>query len=41
MLPEGHRLHVVLAGISRGFSAVNIRKFVLQTAGPAADLVEL
>ena len=28
MLPEGHRLHVVLEGISRGFSAVNIRKFV-------------
>jgi pilus assembly protein CpaF len=24
MLPEGHRLHVVLEGISRGFSAVNI-----------------
>ena len=34
MLPEGHRLHVVLEGISRGFSAVNIRKFVL-TRGPA------
>lgn len=28
MLPDGHRLHVVLEGISRGFSAVNIRKFV-------------
>ena len=28
MLPEGHRLHVVLEGISRGFTAVNIRKFV-------------
>jgi len=27
MLPDGHRLHVVLEGISRGFSAVNIRKF--------------
>lgn len=26
MLPDGHRLHVVLQGISRGFSAVNIRK---------------
>jgi len=40
MLPEGHRLHVVLEGISRGWTAVNIRKFVL----PAArlhDLVEL
>lgn len=26
MLPEGHRLHVVLEGISRGFSALKIRK---------------
>ena len=26
MLPEGHRLHVVLEGISRGFSAVNRRQ---------------
>ncbi|KAA1422493.1 hypothetical protein FE697_015275 [Mumia zhuanghuii] len=26
-LPGGHRLHVVLEGISRGFAAVNIRKF--------------
>ena len=26
MLPAGHRLHVVLDGISRGFSAVNIRR---------------
>ncbi len=32
MLPDGHRLHVVLEGISRGFSAVNIRKFVLKAA---------
>ena len=32
MLPEGHRLHVVLEGISRGFTAVNIRKFVLKAA---------
>ncbi len=40
MLPEGHRLHVVLEGISRGFSAVNIRKFVLR-AGRLRDLVEL
>ena len=40
MLPEGHRLHVVLEGISRGFSAVNIRKFVLR-AHRLADLVEL
>ena len=40
MLPEGHRLHVVLEGISRGFSAVNIRKFTL-TASALTDLVEL
>ncbi len=40
MLPEGHRLHVVLEGISRGFSAVNIRKFVLRAAR-LADLVDL
>ena len=40
MLPEGHRLHVVLEGISRGFSAVNVRKFVLRAAR-LADLVEL
>ena len=40
MLPEGHRLHVVLEGISRGFSAVNIRKFVLR-ASRVSDLVEL
>lgn len=40
MLPEGHRLHVVLEGISRGFSAVNIRKFVLR-AGQLDDLVAL
>ncbi|GAA1964766.1 ATPase, T2SS/T4P/T4SS family [Nocardioides panacihumi] len=40
MLPEGHRLHVVLEGISRGFSAVNVRKFVLR-AVRLADLVEL
>jgi pilus assembly protein CpaF len=32
MLPQGHRLHVVLEGISRGFSAVNIRKFVVRAA---------
>jgi hypothetical protein len=32
MLPQGHRLHVVLQGISREFSAVNIRKFVLKAA---------
>ena len=40
MLPEGHRLHVVLEGISRGFSAVNIRKFVLKAAR-LQDLVSL
>jgi pilus assembly protein CpaF len=40
MLPEGHRLHVVLEGISRGFSAVNIRKFVLRAAR-LRDLVDL
>jgi pilus assembly protein CpaF len=40
MLPDGHRLHVVLEGISRGFSAVNIRKFVLRAAR-LSDLVEL
>jgi pilus assembly protein CpaF len=40
MLPDGHRLHVVLDGISRGFSAVNIRKFMLRAAR-LADLVEL
>jgi pilus assembly protein CpaF len=40
MLPEGHRLHVVLEGISRGFSAVNIRKFVVR-ASRLRDLVEL
>ena len=32
MLPDGHRLHVVLEGISRGFSAVNIRKFTLRAS---------
>ena len=40
MLPEGHRLHVVLDGISRGFTAVNIRKFVLRAAR-LGDLVQL
>jgi pilus assembly protein CpaF len=40
MLPEGHRLHVVLEGISRGCTAVNIRKFVLNAAR-LHDLVEL
>ena len=34
MLPDGHRLHVVLDGITRGFSAVNIRKFVAAGAPP-------
>ena len=32
MLPQGHRLHVVLEGISRDFAAVNIRKFLLRAA---------
>jgi len=40
MLPDGNRLHVVLEGITRGFSAVNIRKFSLR-ASRLADLVEL
>lgn len=40
MLPGGHRLHVVLDGISRGFSAVNIRKFVAK-ASSLADLIGL
>jgi pilus assembly protein CpaF len=40
MLPDGHRLHVVLEGISRGFTAVNIRKFVLRAAR-LGDLVDL
>ncbi|MDX6325073.1 MAG: pilus assembly protein CpaF [Nocardioidaceae bacterium] len=40
LLPGGHRLHVVLEGISRGFSAVNIRKFVVK-AGHLDDLVNL
>ncbi len=40
MLPSGHRLHVVLDGISRGFSAVNIRKFVVK-ATRLRELVEL
>jgi pilus assembly protein CpaF len=40
MLPQGHRLHVVLEGISREFAAVNIRKFVLKAAR-LGDLVRL
>lgn len=40
MLPGGHRLHVVLEGISRGYSAVNIRKFVAR-AHSLDDLVTL
>jgi pilus assembly protein CpaF len=39
-LPDGHRLHVVLEGISRGFTAVNIRKFTVRAAS-LSDLVEL
>lgn len=40
MLPGGHRLHVVLDGITRGFTAVNIRKFVAK-ATDLDGLVEL
>ncbi len=40
MLPAGHRLHVVLEGISREFAAVNVRKFVLKAAR-LSDLVQL
>ena len=40
MLPGGHRLHVVLEGISRGYSAVNVRKFVVRAA-QLDDLVRL
>ena len=40
MLPSGHRLHVVLDGITRGYSAVNVRKFVAK-ASRLADLVAL
>jgi pilus assembly protein CpaF len=39
-LPQGHRLHVVLEGISSGFCAVNIRKFVVR-ASRLRELVEL
>lgn len=40
LLPGGHRLHVVLEGISRSYTAVNIRKFVVK-AGRLEDLVDL
>ncbi|QIK65611.1 CpaF family protein [Nocardioides sp. HDW12B] len=40
LLPGGHRLHVVLDGITRGFTAVNIRKFVVKAAH-LDDLVAL
>ncbi len=40
LLPGGHRLHVVLDGIARGFHAVNIRKFVVR-AGQLGELVAL
>ena len=40
LLPGGHRLHVVLEGISRDFAAVNIRKFVAR-AHSLEDLVTL
>jgi pilus assembly protein CpaF len=34
MLPEGHRLHVVLEGISRGFSAVNLDRETAASRNP-------
>ena len=40
MLPSGHRVHVVLNGISRDFIAVNIRKFIVK-ASRLSELVEL
>jgi pilus assembly protein CpaF len=40
MLPDGNRLHVVLEGIARGFTPVNIRKHTLR-ASRLADLVDL
>lgn len=40
MLPGGHRLHVVLEGISRGFTAINIRKFGTRVS-TLDDLVSL
>ncbi|MFS3128085.1 CpaF family protein [Nocardioides sp. Bht2] len=40
LLPEGHRLHVVLQGIAHGFTAVNIRKHTMRAAR-IDDLVEL
>lgn len=39
-LPDGSRLHVVLAGIARGAMAVNVRKF-LPGAASLGSLVEL
>lgn len=39
-LPGGHRLHVVLEGISRDFAAVNIRKYVARAAC-LTDLIDL
>jgi pilus assembly protein CpaF len=39
-LPGGHRLHVVLQGISRDFAAVNIRKYVAR-AESLHDLIDL
>lgn len=39
-LPDGSRVHVVLAGVSRSFTAVNIRKFSVRPTR-LADLVEL
>ena len=39
-LPGGHRLHVVLEGISSDFAAVNIRKFIVR-ASRLSELVAL
>jgi pilus assembly protein CpaF len=39
-LPGGHRLHVVLQGISRDFAAINIRKYVAR-AESLHDLIDL
>lgn len=40
MLPGGHRLHVVLEGVARGFTAINIRKFGTRVS-KLDDLVSL
>lgn len=40
MLPGGHRLHVVLEGVARGFTSINIRKFGTRVS-QLEDLVSL